>query len=432
MIRKHFAGFATSALALVVSAQAFAGTVTTDGPDIVIKTKGGLEVATTDKNFSFKLGGRVMVDAGSFDGVLTRNGNRADETYLRRGRLELSGTLYRDFEYVVERNFADTGADDNWKEVSLSYTGWDPVTLTVGRFDPTMGLEEAVSSKWTTAIERSMVYEVADWTNGHMDGEGIRLRTTLGNLFHGELGAYRQGNQDEDGQDNASYVARAVVTPILADDHVLHLGVNYAQRQVEEGTEARMRSRMTVRGTSEDGVNGNRVELGNSFLDGTDSVYAFEAAYMNGPFSVQGEFHKRNADGDATRNGNDNDLEVTGYNMQLAYTLTGESRGYKLDGGKFDKIKPANRQLGAWEVFYRYDNLKVDEIARVNRMTLQPGVNLSNVEAGATAHTLGVNWYANEAIRVSLNYIRADVNDIRNANGDTSGDALTARLQYVF
>ncbi len=32
--------FAASALALVVSAQAMAGTVTTDGPDITIKTNG--------------------------------------------------------------------------------------------------------------------------------------------------------------------------------------------------------------------------------------------------------------------------------------------------------------------------------------------------------------------------------------------------------
>ena len=49
MIRKHFAGIAASALALAVSAQAVAGTVTTDGADIVLKTKGGLEVATADK-----------------------------------------------------------------------------------------------------------------------------------------------------------------------------------------------------------------------------------------------------------------------------------------------------------------------------------------------------------------------------------------------
>ena len=72
MIRKHsfrgaMAGFAASALALAVSAQAFAGTVTTDGADIVVKTKGGLEVATTDKECSVKLGGRRQADYGRFD-----------------------------------------------------------------------------------------------------------------------------------------------------------------------------------------------------------------------------------------------------------------------------------------------------------------------------------------------------------------------------
>lgn len=33
------------------SSQAFSGTVTTDGADIVLKTKGGLEVSTSDKEF---------------------------------------------------------------------------------------------------------------------------------------------------------------------------------------------------------------------------------------------------------------------------------------------------------------------------------------------------------------------------------------------
>ena len=73
MIRKHFAGFAASALALAVSAQAFAGTVTTDGTDIMIKTKSGLEVTTTDKQYSFKLGGRLQADFDQFDGVYTKN-----------------------------------------------------------------------------------------------------------------------------------------------------------------------------------------------------------------------------------------------------------------------------------------------------------------------------------------------------------------------
>lgn len=95
MIRKHSLGFVASALALAVSAQAFAGTVTTDGADIVIKTKGGLEVATTDKEFSFKLGGRLQADYSRFDGFYTKNGNTADAAYFRRAFIELGGTRTR-------------------------------------------------------------------------------------------------------------------------------------------------------------------------------------------------------------------------------------------------------------------------------------------------------------------------------------------------
>ena len=75
------------------SSQAFSGTVTTDGADIVLKTKGGLEVSTSDKEFSFKLGGRVQADYGRFDGVFTKNGDTADAGYFRRAYLELGGVM---------------------------------------------------------------------------------------------------------------------------------------------------------------------------------------------------------------------------------------------------------------------------------------------------------------------------------------------------
>ncbi|MDX5371982.1 MAG: porin [Pseudomonadaceae bacterium] len=441
MIRKHFAGFAASALALAVSAQAFAGTVTTDGADILIKTKGGLEVGTTDKQFSFKIGGRLQVDADSFDGIYTVNGNRADETYLRRARLEISGVAYQDFEYTFNRNFGDTGSDDDWDEASISYTGFDPVSLTVGRMNPTFGLEEAVSSKWITAIERSAIYDLAPWVNDHMNGEGIRLRTTLGDIFHGEIGAYRQNLegddsenqyfQDEDGQNNHAIVMRGVIAPIVEEKQVLHFGASYATRDVEEGYRERIRSRLSVRGTTEDDVNGNRATYGDAFLDGDDSAYGLEAAYMMGPFSVQAEYLSRTAEGSEVLNGNDDDLEASGYNVQLAYTLTGESRSYKLDGGKFDKIKPSNKQLGAWEVFYRYDNISVDETPRLPA-SAAPDVTLEDIDTGAKVHTLGVNWYANEAVKVSANYLKAAADDVENDEGDDDGDAISLRLQYVF
>ncbi|MGV8843642.1 MAG: OprO/OprP family phosphate-selective porin [Pseudomonas sp.] len=434
MIRKHSflgAAFAASTLAMAISAQVMAGTVTTDGADILVKTKGGLEVSTADKEFSFKVGGRIQADADSFDGFYTQNGNRADETYFRRARLEISGVAFTDWGYTFNRNFSDNASD--WDELSISYNGWKPVQLSVGRINPTFGLEEAVSSKWITAIERSAIYDLAPWVNSHEDGEGIRLRTTLGDMFHGEVGAYRQdGNQDVDGQNNTSFVARGVFAPIVQDNQVLHFGLNYATREVDATSSLeRIRPRLSVRGTSEDDVNGNRATFGAAQLDGTDQVWGAEAAYMMGPFSVQGEYMARTADGDAVANGNDNDLQASGYNVQVAYTLTGESRGYKLNGGKFDKIKPSDKKLGAWEVFYRYDDITVDDTAVLSG-NATAGLTVDSIEASAKVHTLGVNWYANEAVKVSANYLTASVDDLQNGAGDDSGDAISLRAQYVF
>jgi phosphate-selective porin OprO and OprP len=56
-------------------------------------------------------------------------------------------------------------------------------------------------------------------------------------------------------------------------------------------------------------------------------------------------------------------------------------------------------------------------------------------------HTLGVNWYANEAVKVSLNYLVSQSNEetVRLQNGrfaagddDDDGQAITMRAQYVF
>ncbi|PZQ34896.1 MAG: porin, partial [Ectopseudomonas oleovorans] len=309
MIRKHFAGFAASALALAVSAQAFAGTVTTDGADLVIKTKGGLEVGTTDKEFSFKINGRLQVDADSFDGFYTKNGERADETYLRRARLEISGVAFTDWGYTFQRNFGDDSS--NWRELAIHYNGWEPVQISVGRIRPTFGLEWATSSKWITAIERSALSDLAPWVNSE-DGEGIRVRTTVG-MFHGEAGAYRQDAdmlEDENGANNTSFVLRGVIAPIVEKDQVLHLGASFGKRDLEEGYLESIRPRLSVRGTTEDRANGNRATFGGTRTDGSDQVWGLEAAYMIGPFSVQGEYRTRTVD---AMEGFE-DLEATGYN----------------------------------------------------------------------------------------------------------------------
>ena len=69
-----------------LTAQANAGVVTTDGADIVIKTKGGFEAKTADGEYGFKIGGRMQLDYNDFDGVTNADaldpGTSADDIFF--------------------------------------------------------------------------------------------------------------------------------------------------------------------------------------------------------------------------------------------------------------------------------------------------------------------------------------------------------------
>lgn len=441
MIRKHFAGVAASALALAISAQAIAGTVTTDGADLVVKTKGGLEVGTTDKEFSFKIGGRLQADYSRFDGFYTNDGNTADAGYFRRAFLEIGGVAFRDWAYQINYDFSHNAGGDNRSqdgyldEASIAYNGFAPVSIKVGRFDPEFGLEKATSSKWVTATERNSAYELADWANSHDGGMGVQVSGTVGASLYGSAGLYAKdaNNQAEDGDSVKQFNLRGVFAPMHEAGNVLHLGLNYAQRDLSDTAfDGRIRPRLGMRGVSTDGgqdagTNGNRATFGgaNNTPVGaydTDSVWGLEAAWATGPFSLQGEYLQRSMEADAPGR---EDIDANGFYVQAAYTLTGEARDYKL--GKFDKIKPANKQIGAWEVFYRYDDITVEDD---NIVTASATREVGDAEA--KVHNLGVNWYANEAVKLTGAYVKVKTDKITNTNGDDDGDGFVLRAQYAF
>ncbi|WP_437882947.1 OprO/OprP family phosphate-selective porin [Pseudomonas sp. LRF_L74] len=439
MIRKHFAGFAASALALAVSAQAFAGTVTTDGADIVVKTKGGLEVATTDKAFAFKIGGRVQADYSTFDGLYTVNGDNADAAYFRRAFLEVGGTMFTDWKYQINYDLShnsggsDKASDGYFDEASLAYTGFGPLVIKVGRFDPDFGLEKATSSKWVTAPERNIGYDLMEWVNSHDGGLGVQLSGSVADSVYGSAGITAKDANDSDGDSTKQFNARVVFAPLHADGNVLHFGANFARRDADVASyESRFRTRMGMRGVSTDGGNsagdnGNRVSVGSNFTAenawDNDTAWGLEAAWAMGPFSLQGEYMTRKLKADTAIA----DREAKGGYLQAAYTITGEPRIYKL--GKFDAIKPANKQIGAWEVFYRYDDFTVeDDNVTVATATRAVG------DVDLKTHNLGVNWYANEAVRISATYVKAKADGVINsaAAGDDSGDGFVVRAQYAF
>lgn len=442
MIRKHLLGLSASALALAVSAHASAGTVTTDGADIVIKTKGGLEVATTDKAFGFKIGGRLQADYSSFDGIYTKNGKRADAAYFRRAFVEISGVAFTDWAYALSYDLShNSGSSDDgyFDEASIAYNGFQPLSIKLGRFDPEFGLEKATSSKWVTASERNAFYDLIDWANGHQNGMGAQLSSSIGDSVYLSGGLFAKDNNDTDGKSYKQGNLRGVFAPLHEAGNVLHLGASFARRDVSDSVvDSRFRSRLGIRGVetaggNDAGSNGNRVVFAgaNGAPAGSfdnDTAWGLEAAWATGPFSLQGEYMTRKLKADSSAY---EDIKAKGFYVQAAYTLTGEAREYKL--GKFDKIKPNDKQIGAWEAFYRYDSISVEDD---NLTTASSSLDVGDRKA--KVHNLGVNWYVNEVVKITGVYVKASTDKVYNAvnattrTGDDSGDGFILRAQYAF
>lgn len=388
------------------------------------------------QSFSLDVGGRVQLDYSRFDGIYTDNGETEEAAYFRRAYLELTGVAFSDWDYTFNYDFSHNAGnreDGYIHEASVEYTGWPIVDIKLGRFDPEFGLEKATGSKWVTALERNPGYEMSSWINSHQNGYAARLAAEPSDSAYLSATLSRKdGNADGDhvGQFNA----RAVFAPRHASGDVLHLGADFARRDLDgvSNADVRYRSRLNMRGVATNGghdagSNGRVSEFG-----GTDDaasgdwsherVWALEAAWAQGPLSLQGEYLRRHSHADAQ---DLDDIRGDAWFAQLAYTLTGEAREYEL--GRFGQIKPERKGLGAWEVFYRYDRLRVDDPAIDEPSdTRTPGT------ARAEVQNIGVNWYASEAIRVSGMYVRARLDNRTNGVGERGGDGMVLRAQYSF
>lgn len=401
---------------------------------IVVGT--ALPVGLHAQDFSLDVGGRVQLDYSRFDGIYSEDARADEAAYFRRAYLELTGVAFSDWDYTFNYDFshnAGSREDGYIHEASVEYTGLPFVDIKFGRFDPEFGLEKATGSKWVTALERNPGYEMSGWINSHQNGLTARISAQPNDQVYGSATlARKDGNADGDhvGQVNG----RAVFAPRHSSGDVVHFGLNVARRALDgiRNADVRYRSRLNVRGVDTEGghdagsngrVNGfGGVDDGVSGDWSHEQVWGLEAAWAEGPLSVQGEYLKRRSYADAE--GLD-DIRGDAWFAQVAYTLTGEAREYKL--GRFGQIKPERKGLGAWEVFYRHDRLAVDDPAVDEASSTQtPGT------ARARVHNLGLNWYASKAIRVSGMYVRAQLDNRRNEAGDSSGDGLVVRAQYSF
>ncbi|MBC2763924.1 MAG: porin [ANME-2 cluster archaeon] len=372
--------------------------------DVKVISKGGVEVQTYDGNFSFKLGGRVFVDAAYYDEDKNALG---DGTELRKARIDTKGIIFGDWDYQFEIDFADGDADIS--DAYIRYNAFFPTRITVGQFKEPFSLEELTSSKFITFMERALPNEFAPDRN---IGIGIHTHGEVWTAAAGVFGEEFDDDADDEGDEGWGVTGRLTYSPVHLDTRALHLGAAASYRIPDDEKKVKFDARPESHVTDIKYVDTDKIKNMDSLIK-----YGLEASGVLGPFSLQGEYIYTNIGRD---NGSE-DVDFDGWYVYGSWFLTGESRHYKFKKGAFGRVTPMSK-LGALELATRYSTIDLND----GPITGGEGKNI----------TFGFNYYFNPYIRLMLNYIIVDNDEDADADGDVMGNddprIVQARLQVDF
>ncbi|HEV2523872.1 MAG TPA: porin, partial [Gammaproteobacteria bacterium] len=400
-------------------------------------------------DYWFKLSGLLRFDEAFFMGSYRDKGNNYPSGgNIRTADSYFEGGVSQDWDYIVSLQFASNSRPafgDTW----IAYSGFaDNNQVFFGRVPGNwFGLDNANSGTWNPFLERSLV------ANTFYPGDGIGFMTDFwsdcaGITFTAMKSDQSAFNEVSNVRDRWRGTVRATVAPVHEEGDVWHFGVSGAYREVvntvsgspatfSNGTGAGffafpgVKTRNTT-GTNSvvNTTNGNPASVVTGTLTPIQAnnirMFNLEAARQIGPFMLEGEYtnayvHRMGTQPFVEQGGavvavQQGTLQFSGWNVQMRYLLTGEHHAYDVRDGNFGAVKPCS-EYGAFEVAARYDFVDLND---------------KNVRGGSQHDvTLGLNWFLNQNVRLSANYIRASIhpaNDQVHRNLDIIG--LRAQIRF--
>jgi phosphate-selective porin OprO/OprP len=387
----------------VAAVPAAAAPPTAAGPDVKVTTPGGIRVETSDGNFSAVLGGRLFVDQAFYDEDKTRMGDGAE---IRSARIEIGGTLYKDWFYKIQADFgAGVGSGSAvFKDAYIGYQGIAPFEFTVGNQLEPISLDALTSGKYLTFMEPALpVQSLPDRRLGAKVSARGSNWTAAAGLFSSNVDTTANDPAGE-GDSGWDVGGRVTFAPLFNDTQLVHLGFAVNDRNPNSEIlryRARPESHVTAARFIDTGAAG--ITNANNAV-----IYQPELALVFGSFHMQGEYQWLNVE----RGNGSPTLNFHGWYAQAGWFLTGEVRRYLIrdtpDSATFGRVRPRNNLgdggFGAFEIAARYSGLDLSD---------------RDVRGGTERNiTLGLNWYVNPYMRFMFNYIR--VNNDNEALGNVA------------
>jgi len=386
-----------------------------DVEDVVVKLdKKGFNIASADGDFAIKIGTRLHFQASSHEGGLPSGFDATDGTEIRRARVETKGKFFKNFTWAAELDLADndTGVRDFW----LGYNGIPGTQLYIGNQKQPYSLSVEMSSNDIPFIERSIDNDlIIPFVDRAL---GLRAERSGDHWYvaAGIFGESADPNTNDDEGLGAAF--RAIYSPIIEDDRVLHLGVRAAVRTPSASTES-----FQIRDETTHQSNLRIVDTGVIGNIDRATLYGFEGAVVSNAFSLVGEYNSLTLDRDG-----DTDLDFSSWSVFGTWSLTGETRAdaYRIGAGEFKRLQPkkdfnwADGTWGAWEL-----------ALRVAHIDLNDGAFTGGDE---TVVTSALNWYLNYNVRLMFEYSRiVDTDGSTLLRDEAEGlNIFQFRSQYTF
>lgn len=369
---------------------------------------GYLVASSADGSFKYWLDGRINLDAATFKGAENRLGSGFE---VRRARIGVKATLYRDWLAEVDVDFADNALEV--KDLWAGYTGFENSVIRLGNHKAPFSIDTLTSSKYISFIERSYL---DSWAPDRLLGLSY---SHWGTNWQASAGAFTQAGGTFNDKDSltgggagtsqeVSLVGRASFAPMNEKGRVLHFGVGAARMKPEVNKIAtsgndlpdRLDASRVVKLDSRAETHVTRAKFLSTgdmkYVDNYDMLGA-EVAGVMGPVHFQGEYQRTKVHRADTTVATYLDHEFSGYYGQVGWFLTGESRPYSSSEGEFGRVIP-NGKMGAVELALRYSTLDLNDITAVDP-----------IKGGSAANiTLGATWYINANHRVLLNVTSVD------------------------
>jgi phosphate-selective porin OprO/OprP len=433
-------------------------------PPVWVSFTNGLKVESFEKDFSFKIGGRMHIDGG----VSTQpEGGQSGNVRFRRARLEVEGKAFKHWLYKFQYDFTGTGiAGIRDAYLAFKHPGFavlpftkEPIILQVGNMKEAYSLEELTSSNNIDFIERALP------TNTFAPQRHIGVAAgTHGDDWSAKVGVYSLSPEDASqtpfaeipgrpaafgpsvatgGGNYLDVTGRLTWAPVHTEDALIHIGGSGRYHKPNSATGTTAVGAQTATGADDRvmllGLNtASEANALRTNLLGTPDLscgpitfpatapavagrcvgsvvsYGAELALAYGPFAFQGEYFgshysrnggalavaRRATSGAGANSLGGTSLDFNGFYVYGLWYLTGESRA---EAYKVSALNSAE-----------FDSIKILNPvnkggwgawavgARYSQVNLNDGGILGGRQEDIT---VGVNWYPVKGVRFMANWV---------------------------